>query len=98
MARRNPIPPKTISEFNRTHFPSLPMARPFHSWIMLHKVISSYFVDLDYFNQLLVCSSSVKKLLEQVGLDNVLSILILSKCFIRTRRYLLVDKIGLLHM
>ena len=74
MAMRSPICPRTVPEFDRTHFPSLPLARQFYCRFMPRLVISSWYVGMDSFDELSICGKSVKRLLEIVGWNNALSI------------------------
>lgn len=74
MAMRSPIRPRIVPKFDRTHFPSLPLARQFYCRFMPRPVISSWYVDMDGFDELSICGKSVKRLLEIVGWKNALSI------------------------
>lgn len=60
---RNPIPPRKTSKFERIHFPTAPLAKRFETHFMGCKVIYSYYVNLDDFEELLVCGRSVKDML-----------------------------------
>lgn len=65
-AKRNLASPKEVLEFERTHFPTTPMIRHFQNYFMSHKVIDSYYVDLDDFKELVICGKSVNKMLEHL--------------------------------
>lgn len=69
--RNNPIPPKELSESERIHFSTTLMARCFQTYFMGHKVIDSYYVNLDDFEELVLYGKSIKDVLEswEVALD-----------------------------
>lgn len=59
----NPIPLRESSKFERLHFPTTPLAKPFKSRFMGRKVIDSYYVDLEDFKELIVCARSMRDML-----------------------------------
>lgn len=61
---KNPIPHRETYEFERIHFPTGPLARHFQTRIIGCKVIDSYSMELDDFEELVVCNRSVKQMLE----------------------------------
>lgn len=73
-AKKSPIHSRTIHEFDTTHFPTASLARQFHSKFMSWQVTSSYYIDIDSFDELYICGKSVRRLLKIVGWENALSI------------------------
>lgn len=64
-AGRSPPHPPLIPDFKRVHFPFPTLARRFQTRFITRKLTDSFFVDLDDFEELLVCSSNVKEMLAQ---------------------------------
>lgn len=64
-AGRSPTHPPPVPEFERftSLFPSL--SRRLQTRFMARKLTDSFFVDLDDFEELVVCSSNVKEMLAQ---------------------------------
>ena len=60
---RNPIPLRKSLEFERLHFPTVPLAKRFESRFMGRKIIDSYYVNLEDFKELIVCDRSVRDML-----------------------------------
>ena len=57
---RNPIPPRETSEFERIHFLTAPMTKRFEDRFMGRKVLDSYYMDLEDFRELILCSKSLE--------------------------------------
>ncbi|KAH9685791.1 hypothetical protein KPL70_014095 [Citrus sinensis] len=63
-SRRNPIPPREVSEFARIHFPTPSLAKRFEERFDGRKVLDSFFVDIDDFRNLVVCGRSIRDMLQ----------------------------------
>lgn len=61
-AGKSPTHPSPVPEFERVHFPSPSLARIFQTHFIIRKLTNSFLVDLDDFEELVVCSSNVKML------------------------------------
>ena len=62
--RRNPIPPREVSEFERIHFPMPSLAKRFEDRFNDRKVLNSFYVELDDFSTLVACGRSIRDMLQ----------------------------------
>ena len=64
-AGMSPPHPLPIPNFERVHFPSYSLARRFQTRFMTSKLTNFFFVDLNDFEELVICSCNVKEMIAQ---------------------------------
>ena len=60
---RTPIPKREPSEFERIHFPTNVLAKCFEDCFMGRQVLDPFYVYIEDFEELVVCSRSVRNML-----------------------------------
>lgn len=58
-AAMSPVYSGHVPEFDIVHFQSLPLTKHFHTKFMSPRVTTPYFIDIDGFDELEICGSSV---------------------------------------
>ena len=62
---RSPPHPTPVPDFKRVYFPSPSLVKRLHSQFMIRKLTDSFFLNLNDFEELVVCSNNVKEMLVQ---------------------------------